>query len=395
MPVVFETPLFDAQFVRALDKAPYGGADFFDCWNTARRITDGDFQSWYQEWLGAARTLEERAQDSLHEGHTVSARESFLMASNYYRTAMFGHFRAPVSEAMKKAFRAQRDCFQKATTLMPWMVEEISVPLEDTHIPGYLFLAAPEPRPVMIATGGYDSTLEELYFFNAEAALRRGYHCLVYDGPGQGSLLIEEERFFRHDWESVVSPLVDFLLARDDVDTHRIVLSGLSWGGYLAPRAASKEHRLAALICDPGQADALASVRHNFPLSPEAKARLPEMTEEDCGHIDALMEKSLPLDWSLRRCFWVHGVESIEQLVSLYRDYHTDVEAIRCPTLVTQAESDPIAALSKDFFNRLTGPRIFLSFTDDEGAGWHCQTGARTLFHQRTFDWLDRTLEFI
>jgi hypothetical protein len=36
------------------------------------------------------------------------------------------------------------------------------------------------------------------------------------------------------------------------VDPTRIALSGWSLGGYLAPRAASGEHRLAACIADPG-----------------------------------------------------------------------------------------------------------------------------------------------
>jgi hypothetical protein len=34
-----------------------------------------------------------------------------------------------------------------------------------------------------------------------------------------------------------------------------LVLIGRSFAGYLAPRAASFEHRLAALVCDPAQPD--------------------------------------------------------------------------------------------------------------------------------------------
>jgi hypothetical protein len=33
-----------------------------------------------------------------------------------------------------------------------------------------------------------------------------------------------------------------------------------------------------------------------------------------------------------------------------------------------------------------------MKFTAAEGAGEHCEAGARTLFNQRSFDWLDRTL---
>jgi len=41
-------------------------------------------------------------------------------------------------------------------------------------------------------------------------------------------------------------------VARADVDPTRIAVSGWSLGGYLALRAASGEHRLAACIADPG-----------------------------------------------------------------------------------------------------------------------------------------------
>jgi hypothetical protein len=41
---------------------------------------------------------------------------------------------------------------------------------------------------------------------------------------------------------------------------------------------------------------------------------------------------------------------------------------------------------------RLTAPKTFLPFTDAEGAGEHCQSGAVALADARIFDWLDVTL---
>jgi dienelactone hydrolase len=59
----------------------------------------------------------------------------------------------------------------------------------------------------------------------------------------------------RPDWETVVRAVVDFALTLPGVNRSRIALAGWSFGGYLAPRAASGEPRLAALIADPGQWD--------------------------------------------------------------------------------------------------------------------------------------------
>jgi hypothetical protein len=49
--------------------------------------------------------------------------------------------------------------------------------------------------------------------------------------------------------------MFDSLAAEPEVDTERIVLVGRSFGGVIAPRGAAGEHRLAALIVDPGQFD--------------------------------------------------------------------------------------------------------------------------------------------
>ena len=62
-------------------------------------------------------------------------------------------------------------------------------------------------------------------------------------------MIIDHGVPFRPDWENVITPAVDFLRARPDVDAERIALIGLSFGGYLAPRAATAEQRLAA--CSP------------------------------------------------------------------------------------------------------------------------------------------------
>src|SRR5699024_10919222 len=60
---------------------------------------------------------------------------------------------------------------------------------------------------------------------------------------------------FRHDWEKVITPVVDSLSERGDVDTEAIALTGWSMGGQLAARAAAFEHRLAALVADPPAVD--------------------------------------------------------------------------------------------------------------------------------------------
>ena len=110
-------------------------------------------------------------------------------------------------------------------------------------MPGYFLRAADaaegEKRPVVICTNGYDATMADMYLAQAIDACRRGYHCVLFDGPGQGAMLVRDGVALVPDWERVVTPVVDAVLERDDVDQARIVLQGWSLGGYLAARAAT------------------------------------------------------------------------------------------------------------------------------------------------------------
>src|SRR5262249_7319070 len=67
--------------------------------------------------------------------------------------------------------------------------------------------------------------------------------------------------------------------------------------------------------------------------------------------------------------------------------------AIACPSLICSAEGDEIGATAKQLFDAVAGPKRFQRFTVAEAAGTHCECGARLLFNQRAFDWLDEMLK--
>src|SRR5215467_8822977 len=102
----------------------------------------------------------------------------------------------------------------------------------------------------------------------------------------------------RPDWENVVRAVVDFVLARPEVDPGRVALIGWSFGGYLAPRAASGEPRLAACIADPGQWDLLEALRAGLPLRPETRERLPEITPVDLEELLSHVHSNPYLGWT-------------------------------------------------------------------------------------------------
>ena len=243
---IFNDQSFSFETLRALGYAPYGGADIGEVTSTASRIPDGDETAWYTQWRALADRIHADADRSAAAGHSVSARESYLRASNYYRLCEF-YLRVGSSNdaEVREVGQLSVDSFACAAQLMKPAPQRVSFPYEDTTLPGWWIpadLGTPHPtggdpdgpRPTLLYHGGFDSTEEELYFSGGAAAARRGYHVLAFAGPGQGSALRDQKLLFRPDWEAVVTPAVDWLLARPDVDPERIALMGMSLGGLLA-----------------------------------------------------------------------------------------------------------------------------------------------------------------
>ena len=89
MTFLFNDRSFSFETLRALGYTPYGGADIGEVTSTASRIPDGDENAWYSEWRALAERIHADADRSAAEGHRVSARESYLRASNYYGVCEF------------------------------------------------------------------------------------------------------------------------------------------------------------------------------------------------------------------------------------------------------------------------------------------------------------------
>jgi pimeloyl-ACP methyl ester carboxylesterase len=399
-PLLSDNPMWEAFGQRALTHAPHGGADFGECMATIQRIGDGDAGDWHREWTATASRVAAIGDEAAAAGHGVSACEAYLRASSYYRVSYLPLFGKPVDRRLQDAFASETVAFHKAAALCNPPIEILEIPFENTTIPAYFVQAgnSGQPRPTMIHTNGYDGNIQEMYFAHAPAAIRRGYNCLLFDGPGQGRVLIEQGIPMRPNWESVVSPVIDYAHTRSEIDPNRIVLAGWSFGGFLAPRAAAFERRIAALIADPGQGDLRDGVVAALPVSDDLKARFPDI---DSRLLDPMREwldspEADPLlRWRLlQRGPWVHGVDSLfEYLADMLRYEVLDVaQQIACPTLLTTAEGDPTAAGGVALFERLQVPKRRIEFTAAEGAGGHCQALGRSLYHQRAFDWLDETL---
>lgn len=397
MGLLFKDDLQDA-LTWAAGYTPYGGADFGEIVAVARAVGDGDNRAFYNAWVDAGDRLVERAKAALAAGKRQTARDAFLRASCHYASSYRPLFGAPVDPLLVAAFRKQIDSFNEGLALDDAPVAPLRIPFEDTSLPAYFLPAegrAGEVRPLMILTNGYDATVTDMYFASAVAASRRGYHCLFFDGPGQGEMLFEHGMHIRPDWENVVTPVVDFALQREDVDPKRIALMGWSFGGYLAPRAASGERRLAACIADPGLSGGANQLRQALlkqGVSASAVADLGRLDDATVKEVEAMLTRDRHTKWTVvNRAFWVNGVDSVREYLSCLGSYTLDgrIESIQCPTLVTFADSDPLASTARELYEALRCPKAFMTFTAAEGAGMHVETFNRSLLNTRVYDWLD------
>ena len=247
------------------------------------------------------------ADESFLRGHKASARDGYLRASNYYRAAEFLLI-DPKDPRILETWDKSKECFSKAAELFSAPVESIEIPYEGTSLPGHFYTAGnnENKRPTLIVHGGFDSILEELYTSAAAPALERGYNCLTFEGPGQGGVIRKNKIPFRFDWEKVVTPVLDYALDRNEVDKQRIGLMGISMGGYLAARAASFEHRIAACILYNGVYDGRQALESALPpMLREAY----EKGEEKLVNaiIEILMDSDSNLKFNMKHGMWTTG----------------------------------------------------------------------------------------
>ncbi|MBB3308468.1 dienelactone hydrolase [Rhizobium sp. BK196] len=397
MKVVFKDDHFAFELVRNLGFMYYGGSDLGEIVATGSKIKEGDFENWFDEWDKRARRTLSRADDSFSRGHLVSAREAYLRASTYFRMAEFYLHGNPDDPRIVSESRASQKAYSRAADLTGPTWERVEIPYENKTLPGYFYKVdnSGEPRPTIIFHGGFDSSLEELFYYGGAPANRRGFNCLTFDGPGQGAPMREQKLPFRYDWEKVVTPAVDYALSRSDVDGSKLVLIGMSLGGYLAARAAAFEHRFRACVFFDGVYDFHESLHKLFPA--DAIAAFEAGDADRCQEIvEAAIPHSTPLRWVVTQGTWSLGVKTVADLLEITKPYTVKdvIKQIRSPCLVLEATGDIFfVGQPQRVFDELTAPKKFVAFTEEDGAENHCQSGALAFKDQVVFDWIDETLK--
>ena len=203
-----------------------------------------DYEQWCGAWCAQAESHVTRGDEALAAGRRLTAGDAYLRAGLFYHWAsfMFSHDQ----EQFRAALAAMADAWEKAAPYLDPPMEILSVPFRDMTLNGYLRIPPVAARtPVVLLLPGADSTKEELYNLG-EYLVARGLAFAAFDGPGQGSVSLQGK--LRPDYELAVQAIIDALAARGDLDTGRLAVGGISYGGLFAIRTAAIDERVRAVV---------------------------------------------------------------------------------------------------------------------------------------------------
>ncbi len=382
----FKNNEMDFAFQWILGSISNGGCEIGEAFYVAGNIEDGNPISWQTEWEKMAILKEQRAKDALSLGHQITARECYLKASNYYRTALVSML--PDNPKFENLNHKLRFCMQEAAKLFSPVMISFEVPFENTVLPGYFRAvdSSMEKRKTLLMIGGGETYIEDNYFYIAPQAIKRGYNFITVDLPGQGMMPMQGQ-FFRKDTETQMKVILDYVLSLPNVDPEKLAVFGISNGGYFVPRAYaySKENRIKAMIVSSAVVDNYLMFQQ-MPFAKDSQEQIDEWPP-----FKKAVTSAVTWRWGL-------DPSDIKGQVEKTKEFQFDPKKITCPVLdlvgAGEYKNQETERQQKEFMDNITNKNVKLIITPaNEGASSHCIGENRSLMAELVFDWLDETFE--
>lgn len=210
---------------------PGRGVRLEDAQMAMSELTSLDPEDWAKVWMQVGdRVLQEAGQAS----HPDTQRALFKTA---YSTFTMGRFPSTVTPGKQASYDKSIDAYLRYAALLPQKLEVVRIPFEGKEIIGYF--RAPEgagPFPLMVQCGGLDYWKENVAD-EALAYVEHGLCVFGMDMPGTGQSPIKGDVGA----ERVFSRVLDWAEQRADIDSTKMFMRGVSWGGHWATRVAIAE----------------------------------------------------------------------------------------------------------------------------------------------------------
>lgn len=316
-----------------------------------------DMNGWIEAWL-------ELADKAYKE-------QRFSQATYYYRMAeFFMKDSAPNKLWCYKKFRECFDCTHKNDH-----VERFEVPFGGTYLPAIRIKAENEIGTLLIH-GGYDSFIEEFYP-QVTSYVKLGFSLILYEGPGQGQAR-KNGLYFNHEWEKPTSAVLDYF------NLDNVAIMGISWGGYLAPRAAAFDKRITNVICYDICYWGLEALLCHLPDEASNKLQMLLYTQQK-DIINKILAKNMSedihMDWQISHGMYITGTDTpYDYLKNIEKHKMSDImPRITQNVLLLAGEEDMYVPVKRieDIKRGLVNAKSVTShvFTKKTGGEKHCQVG--------------------
>jgi alpha-beta hydrolase superfamily lysophospholipase len=271
-------------------------------------------------------------------------------------------------------YKKSLSCFRKFAELTDRpKIEVVELPSKHGAFPAYFVHAenaSGKRTPCVVRFGGFDTQKEIQYLRGVPDLVRRGFSCLLVDGPGQGEAIRFRGMHMRYDFDVAGSAALDYLQTRDDVDMKRVAILAMSLGGYYAPRCAAMDPRFSACI---------------------AWGPIWDYHATWTKRIQSLKDAALPVP--AEHLLWTTGTETYEDALKKLEGFKSgDVAGkVTVPFLLMHGAEDAqvsTADAQKLFDAVASKDKTFRIFTAQEGGAQHCQRDYLSLACDTVADWL-------
>lgn len=222
--------LTDQVFGHWLPRMVVAGADMNDVLRIREQVKSWD--DWPDRWREQGDLHYAMAEEAMARGYRVTAAAAYRRSALYYHYGHYMLFDRP--QLKEELYRLSRSALGKALPIMKYPGKAVYIPWGEKRIPAIL-REHPEAQGRMVYLfGGADANKEEMTSF-ADCFLERGLSVLVVDNPGQGEA-VPELPYSKQSFDAVVPVVVDYM---KNLGYSKLAVGGISFGGYLGPRAAS------------------------------------------------------------------------------------------------------------------------------------------------------------
>ncbi len=355
-----------------LNRAIGNGGRLEDIEKIAPKIKD--FVDWKRELVSIA-------EQALTEGRTLNA-------AMYYRAAEF--FVLPSDPDKEILFDKFIELFYKVYENAA--NEKVEIPYENSFLPAF-HLKNDQSKGTIVIHGGYDSFIEELYKL-ALYFRDMGYEVVLFEGPGQGTVLKKNKLHMTHEWEKPVKVILDYF------NFDNVILLGLSLGGYLGLRAAAFEPRITKVIAYDIIYDFFQVLL--YAAGGKTKELVESMLEKNERSLlnkifQRVMKNNLLVNWGVNHGMYVFGAKTPFEFIEKSRLFSTAQisDRITQDVLLLAGSKDHFIPVEM-FYKQIEALKNVKSltcrlFTEKEHAAGHCQYGNLKLAFDFILNWIETT----